>query len=109
MSKRQINFRLPNELIAALRFQADTERVNITDLVSRLLEHGLQLQDELPVLRSSYTAALAAHTCCREISGKIDSLPKQLDGVIQAITALEKRIAALENQITAPDCSQTTD
>lgn len=95
MSKRQINFRLPNELIAALRLRADTEGVNLTDLVSRLLQEGLQLQTESPVLGSSCAAALAAHNCCREVVGKVDRLPEQLDEISQVLIALENRIAAL--------------
>lgn len=99
MSKRQINFRLPNELIAALRLRADAEGVNLTDLVSRLLQEGLQFQTESPVLESSYAAALAAHYCCREVVGKLDRLPEQLDDIRQVLIALENRIAGLENKI----------
>ena len=41
MSKSQINFRLPDILIAALKDRAESEGLTSTELVIRLLEAGL--------------------------------------------------------------------
>lgn len=41
MSKSQINFRLPDTLIAALKEQANSEGITSTELLVRLLEAGL--------------------------------------------------------------------
>lgn len=43
MSKSQINFRLPDTLIAALKDQASSEGITSTELAVRLLEAGLGL------------------------------------------------------------------
>ncbi|HEY9882986.1 MAG TPA: hypothetical protein V6C98_05190 [Thermosynechococcaceae cyanobacterium] len=43
MSKSQINFRLPDTLIAALKDRASKEGITSTDLAIRLLEAGLGL------------------------------------------------------------------
>lgn len=43
MSKGQINFRLPDTLIAALKDQAESEMITSTELAIRLLEAGLGL------------------------------------------------------------------
>ena len=43
MSKSQINFRLPDILIAALKDRADSEGLTSTELVIHLLEAGLGL------------------------------------------------------------------
>ncbi len=43
MSKRQVNFRLPDELIAALKDRAESEGITSTELATRLLEAGLGL------------------------------------------------------------------
>ena len=43
MSKSQVNFRLPNTLIAALKDRAESEGLTSTELVIRLLEAGLGL------------------------------------------------------------------
>ena len=43
MSKSQINFRLPDSLIAALKDRAESEGLTSTELAIRLLEVGLGL------------------------------------------------------------------
>ena len=43
MSKSQINFRLPDTLIAALKDRAESEGLTSTELAIRLLEAGLGL------------------------------------------------------------------
>jgi chromosome segregation ATPase len=43
MSKSQVNFRLPDELIAALKDRAESEGITSTELATRLLEAGLGL------------------------------------------------------------------
>lgn len=43
MSKSQVNFRLPDTLIAALKDQAESEGVTSTEMAIRLLEAGLGL------------------------------------------------------------------
>ena len=43
MSKSQINFRLPDTLIAALKDQAESSGITSTELAIRLLEAGLGL------------------------------------------------------------------
>lgn len=49
MSKSQVNFRLPEPLIAALKDRAQAEGVTSTELAIRLLEAGLGLpSSELP-------------------------------------------------------------
>jgi uncharacterized small protein (DUF1192 family) len=43
MSKSQVNFRLPDTLIAALKDQAESEGITSTEMAIRLLEAGLGL------------------------------------------------------------------
>lgn len=47
MSKSQVNFRLPDSLIAALKDRAESEGITLTELAIRLLEAGLGLPSSL--------------------------------------------------------------
>lgn len=64
MSKSQINFRLPDTLIAALKARAEAEGVTSTELATRLLEVGLglpspELVSNHPPIEERITSQLA--------------------------------------------------
>lgn len=53
MSKSQVNFRLPDSLIAALRERAGSLGITSTELAIRLLEAGLELPPPEPASAES--------------------------------------------------------
>ncbi len=78
--KNQINFRLPDSLIAALKARAEAEGVTSTELVQRLLEIGLGL--------SSSELAGNDPRIEERIASQLVPLQSQLD------ERIEKRIAS---------------
>ncbi len=54
-STRQVNCRLPENLIAALDQQAKLQKLNRTDLIIKLLQEGLKLGSSSVSLYSSQT------------------------------------------------------
>ena len=87
MSKSQINFRLPDTLIAALKDQAETEGITSTELAIRLLEAGLGLPSSDYVIDES------------RIEERIAPLREQ---VTQLNNCIELRIADVIQKEIAP-------
>lgn len=90
MSKSQINFRLPDTLIAALKDQASSEGITSTELLVRLLEAGLGLP-------SKELVATDESRIEERIEQGIAPLKEQ---VIQLNQCIESRIAtAIQREI----------
>lgn len=48
MTKVQVNFRLEESLLKALKNTANTEEIKLTELVTKLLKQGLELNTQIP-------------------------------------------------------------
>ena len=78
MSKSQINFRLPDILIAALKDRAESEGLTSTELATRLLEVGLGLPS----------------------SGKVATDESRIEErIVSQLAPLQERLITLENQL----------
>lgn len=90
MSKSQVNFRLPDALIAALKDKAETEGKTTTEIAVSILETGLGLSSP-----SSSDMRIAS------IEERIAS---QVEAVREQVTQLEQRIdlriqAAIQKEV----------
>ena len=78
MSKSQINFRLPDILIAALKDRAESEGLTSTELATRLLEVGLGLP----------------------LSGKVATDESRIEeSIASQLAPLQERLVALETSL----------
>ncbi len=98
MSKSQINFRLPDTLIAALKDQASSEGITSTELAVRLLEAGLGLPSSDYVTDESRIE--------ERIEQRIAPLREQVTQLNQCIelriaTALQKELDPLLGELSA--------
>ncbi|WP_373529111.1 hypothetical protein [Nostoc sp.] len=98
MNKSQINFRLPDTLIAALKDQAESEGITSTELAIRLLEAGLGLPS------SDY--AIDDSRIEKRIESRIAPLREQVTQLNQCIelriaTVIQKEIAPLLGELSA--------
>ena len=98
MSKSQINFRLPDTLIAALKDQAESEGITSTELAIRLLEAGLELPSSESVNDDSRIE--------ERIELRIAPLREQVTQLNQCIeegiaTVIQKEIAPLLGELSA--------
>lgn len=93
MSKSQINFRLPDSLIAALKDRAESEGLTSTELAIRLLEAGLGLpssefaNDESRIEARIATAIAPLQSQVTELQQRIEerihsAIQKALDVVV---------------------------
>ncbi len=98
MSKSQINFRLPDTLIAALKDQAQLEGITSTELAIRLLEQSLGLPSSDYVIDDSRIE--------ERIEQRIAPLREQVSQLNQCIelriaTVIQKEIAPLLGELSA--------
>jgi hypothetical protein len=98
MSKSQINFRLPDTLIAALKDRAESEGITSTELAIRLLEQSLGLPS------SGY--AIDESRIEDRIEERIAPLREQVSQLNQCIelriaTVIQKEIAPLLGELSA--------
>jgi hypothetical protein len=98
MSKSQVNFRLPDTLIAALKDQAESEGITSTEMAIRLLEAGLGL--------SSTDAAIDDSRIEERIEERIAPLREQVTQLNQCIelriaTAIQKELDPLMGELSA--------
>ncbi len=98
MSKSQVNFRLPDTLIAALKDQASSEGITSTELAVRLLEAGLGLPSSDYVTDESRIE--------ERIEQRIAPLREQVTQLNQCIelriaTALQKELDPLLGELSA--------
>ncbi len=98
MSKSQINFRLPDSLIAALKDRASEEGITSTELAIRLLEAGLGLpssefaNDESRIEECISMAIAPLQSQVTELQQRIDerirnAIQKELDVVMGECSA----------------------
>ncbi len=98
MSKSQVNFRLPDTLIAALKDQAESEGITSTELAIRLLEAGLGL--------SSSDYAIDNSRIEERIEQRIAPLREQVTQLNQCIelriaVAIQKELDPLLGELSA--------
>jgi hypothetical protein len=98
MSKSQVNFRLPDTLIAALKDQAESEGITSTEMTIRLLEAGLGL--------STTDAAIDESRIEQRIEERIAPLKEQFNQLNQCIelriaTAIQKELDPLLGELSA--------
>lgn len=106
MSKSQVNFRLPDELIAALKDRAESEGVTSTELAIRLLEAGLGL--------SSPENKSADSRIEERISVQLTLLQKQLDQRIEerienALAPIQLQVVQLNQSVEGRIATRLTD
>ena len=99
MSKSQINFRLPDTLITALKDQAESEGITSTELAIRLLERSLGLPQLLA--NSNDDSRIE-----ERIESRIAPLREQVTQLNQCIeegiaTVIQKEIAPLLGELSA--------
>lgn len=98
MSKSQINFRLPDSLIAALKDRASSEGITSTELAIRLLEAGLGLpssefaNDELRIEKCISIALAPLQSQVTQLQERIEerihsAIQKELDVVMGELSA----------------------
>jgi hypothetical protein len=94
-NKKQINFRLPSTLIETLKALAESENINVTDLVVELLEQGLASRVQTVAL--SKTAI--APSLLRSPSNAVNplELQQQYERLAQELTLLKERVVLLES------------
>jgi ferritin-like metal-binding protein YciE len=98
MSKSQVNFRLPDTLIAALKDQAESEGITSTEMAIRLLEAGLGL--------STTEEAIDDSRIEERIEQRIAPLREQVTQLNQCIelriaTAIQKELDPLLGELSA--------
>jgi hypothetical protein len=98
MSKSQINFRLPDTLIAALKDQAEFEGITSTEMAIRLFEAGLRL--------SSTDGAIDKSSIEERIEQRIAPLREQVTQLNQCIelriaTAIQEELDPLLGELSA--------
>jgi TolA-binding protein len=98
MSKSQVNFRLPDTLIAALKDQAELAGITSTEMAIRLLEAGLGL--------SSTEEASDSSRIEERIEERIAPLKEQFNQLNERIeeriaTALRREIEPLLGELSA--------
>lgn len=98
MSKSQVNFRLPDTLIAALKERALSEGITSTELAVRLLEAGLGLPSSDYVTDESRIE--------KRIEERIAPLKEQVTQLHQCIeeriaTAIQREIEPLLGELSA--------
>jgi hypothetical protein len=98
MSKSQINFRLPDTLITALKDQAESEGITSTELAIRLLEAGLGLPPSDSVIDESRIE--------ERIESRIAPLREQVTQLERCIelrvaTAIQKELDPLLGELSA--------
>jgi hypothetical protein len=75
MSKTQVNVRMSDELIAALKEQATNEGVSFSELVIRYCKHGLAIKpDSLCIAEANYSIANELY----RLKERMDALEKSL-------------------------------
>ena len=99
MSKSQINFRLPDTLITALKDQAESEGITSTELAIRLLERSLGLPQLLA--NSNDDSRIE-----ERIESRIAPLREQVTQLNQCIesriaTAIQKELDPLLGELSA--------
>ncbi len=81
-TKRQINIKMPTDLIEALKTRAEDERDTFTDLVIRFCSEGLGIESDRPQTSASSFE------------------PEQLDKrIANQLAPLQERLVALESEL----------
>jgi hypothetical protein len=98
MSKSQINFRLPNTLIAALKDQAESSGITSTELAIRLLEQSLGLPSSESVNDDSRIEQ-RIEQCIAPLREQVTQLTQCIE--LRIATVIQKEIAPLLGELSA--------
>lgn len=98
-NKKQINFRLPSTLIETLKALAESENVNVTDLVVELLEQGLASRTQSVAVSKTAIAPSPVRSPSRSPSNAVSplELQQQYERLAQELTSLKERVVLLES------------
>lgn len=99
MSKSQINFRLPDTLIAALKEQAESEGITSTELLVRLLEAGLGLPSSEKVATDESRIEERIEQCIAPLREQVTQLNQCIEERIAV--ALQKELDPLLGELSA--------
>lgn len=99
MSKSQINFRLPDTLIASLKDQAESEGITSTELLVRLLEAGLGLPLSEKVANDESRIEERIEARIAPLKEQVTQLNKCIEARIA--TAIQKELDPLLGELSA--------
>jgi hypothetical protein len=97
-STRQVNCRLPENLIDALAQQAKLQKLNRTDLIIKLLEEGLKLGSSSVSLYSSQTP-IEQKAISLDLEERVATLESYMANSTIDSRALTDRVATLEDYV----------
>jgi len=94
--RTQINFRIDNTLLAAIKEKCDRDNITQTDFITNALKAALGL----PTI--NYTPSIPTGDSLESLTTRIAELEKRLaDGIDTLSTEIDKRIATLiDNQLS---------
>ena len=98
-STRQVNCRLPENLIDALDQQAKLQKLNRTDLIIKLLQEGLKLGSSSVSLYSSQTP-IEQKAISLDLEERVATLESYMANSTIHSRALTDRLATLEDYVT---------
>jgi hypothetical protein len=104
-STRQVNCRLPENLIDALDQQAKLQKLNRTDLIIKLLQEGLKLGSSSVSLYSSQTP-IEQKAINLDLEERVATLESYMANSTIDSRTLTDRLATLEDYVT---CKRTID
>jgi len=94
-NKKQINFRLPATLIETLKALAESENVNVTDLVVELLEQGLASRTQSAAVSKTAIAPNLLRSPPNAVNPS--ALQQQYEQLARELASLKERVVLLES------------
>ncbi len=82
MAKVQVNFRLEESLLEALKNTANTQEIKLTELVTNLLKQGLGLNTQVPTTTQHINQKEIEDAIYRRISQHIENNLEELENRI---------------------------
>jgi hypothetical protein len=100
--RKLVSFRLPEDLMSALREKADTDGISVTELVCRFLQQGLQasMDDRIATLEAEIRSLKQSHQTYANVIPTPMYLLAQPEGATsEGDRAFKQQIAALESTL----------
>lgn len=79
MSKSQVNFRLEKSLIQALRDKAEEKNIGLTELVTHLLEKGLESNIDIYSIKNEIDFKQLEDTLYQRITNQLDNFKEEME------------------------------
>lgn len=98
-SKRQVSYRLPEDLVDAVTQQAKLQNLNQTELIIKLLEEGLRPESSSVSLYSSQTP-IEQKAISLDLEERVATLESYMANSTIDSRALTDRVATLEDYVT---------